>query len=276
MRIALLSDLHLSVGALPFPAVDADVLVLAGDLSRPGRAMEWAKAASIPTIYVAGNHEFYGSDLVTTYAQLRSLASGTQVHILECSEWHHEGVRFLGCTLWSDFRIFDSPQARDKGIADAVGFTHDFSRIRLAPDFAELFTPAVSQLLFLQSVAWLEACFARPHAGPTVVVTHFAPSLKSISPQFRGSAVNACFVSDLDDRILKWQPALWLHGHTHDSFDYRIGRTRVVCNARGYTRRDDPMGTGQPENPKFDEHLVLELDVAPTATADEHVQWPET
>ena len=129
----------------------------------------------------------------------------------------------------------------------------DFSRIAASPD-GTCFTPELSRELFDASVAWLEARFAEAHAGPTVVVTHFAPSRLSIHPRFEGSPINACFVSDLADRIARWQPALWLHGHTHDSFDYRLGATRVVCNPRGYAPG------GVVENACFDPQLVLEVD----------------
>ncbi|MBS0537353.1 MAG: metallophosphoesterase family protein [Proteobacteria bacterium] len=253
MKIALLSDIHLSVGPMALPAVAADVLVIAGDVGRPARAMEWAKAARVPTLYVAGNHEFYGSDLVTTHARLVELAEGSNVRVLERSEWHHGNVRFLGCTLWSDYRLLTEEEARARGIADALKFLYDFSAIRLAPGFEDKFTPAASQLLFDQSVAWLEECFARPHAGPTVVITHFAPTPQSISPRFKGSSINASFVSDLTDRIARWQPALWMHGHTHDSFDYRVGATRVVCNARGYVQ-DNRL-----ENGRFDPAFIVEV-----------------
>lgn len=253
MKIALLSDIHLSVAFLPLPETPADVLVIAGDVGRPAPAMDWAKAAGVPTLYVAGNHEFYGSDLATTYARLVELSEGTNIRVLERSEWHHGGVRFLGCTLWSDYRLFDSEEARTRGIGDAMKFMYDFTAIKVAPDFEEKFTPALSQLLFAQSVAWLEECFARPHAGPTVVVTHFAPTPQSISPRFKDSSVNASFVSDLTGRIERWQPDLWLHGHTHDSFDYPVEGTRVVCNPRGYAR------DGVNENPAFDPHFTIEL-----------------
>jgi predicted phosphodiesterase len=253
MKIALISDIHLSVCPLPLPQPDADVLVIAGDVARPAQAMEWARSTRVPTAYVVGNHEFYGSDLSTTYARFRELAEGTNVRLLERSEWHHDGVRFLGCTLWSDYRLLDSPDARRRGIDDAVRLMFDFSRIRVAPDFEETFSPAVSQLLFSQSVAWLDECFARPHAGPTVVVTHFAPTPASIAPRFEKSTINASFVSDLTAKIERWQPELWLHGHTHDSFDYRIGRTRVLCNARGYSKN------GATENARFDPAFVVEI-----------------
>ncbi|WP_448108182.1 metallophosphoesterase [Pseudomonas azerbaijanoccidentalis] len=255
MRIALLSDIHLSVNAIPFPEVDADIVVLAGDISRPAAAIEWAKACPAPIVYVAGNHEFYGSDLISTYEQLHRLSQGTQIHVLERSEYVHDGVRFLGCTLWSDYRLYEDAHERAHGIDLATALVRDFSRIRISPDFEDLFSPAVSQLVFLQTVAWLEDCFARDSTTPTVVISHFAPTRSSISPMFASSPINSSFVSDLEERIRKWQPALWLHGHTHGSFDYRVGDTRVVCNARGYAKE------GVNENPGFDGALVIELAV---------------
>lgn len=253
MKLALYSDLHLSVQPLDVPATEADVVIVAGDVQRPAQGMAWARQFAQPTLYVAGNHEFYGSDLVSTLAALRREAEGSRVRVLEQSEWQHDGVRFLGCTLWSDYRLFDSSEQREEGLRKAQEFVRDFSRIGLSPDFPDRFTPAVSQLLFAQSVAWLESCFARPFDGPTVVVTHFAPTRASIAPQFAGSPLNACFVSDLEQRIERWQPALWLHGHVHHSCDYRVGATRIVANPRGYAPK------GEVENPHFAPALLITL-----------------
>lgn len=254
MKIALMSDLHLSVQPMPVPRLDADVVVLAGDLHRPAGAIEWARQfGETPTLFVAGNHEFYGGDLIGTLHGLREQAEGSSVRVLEQDVWHHQGVRFLGCTLWSNHRLFDSAEQREQGLQQASAMVRDFSRIRIAPDFDDRFTPAVAQLLFDRSVAWLAQQFAVPHAGPTVVITHFAPARGSIAPRFVGSPLNACFVSDLQAQIEHWQPELWLHGHVHDSCDYPIGRTRVIANPRGYAPK------GVVENPHFDPGLVIEL-----------------
>ena len=253
MKIALLSDLHLSVHPMDAPQTDADVVVLAGDLHRPAQAMAWARQFAQPTLFVSGNHEFYGSDLTTTLAQLRSHADASNVRVLERNAWQHGGVRFLGCTLWSDYRLFSSPEQREAGLRKAQEFVRDFSRIGVAPDFPERFTPAISQLLFAQSVQWLEERFAEPFDGATVVITHFAPARGSVAAQFAGSPLNACFVSDLEAQILRWQPALWLHGHVHDSFDYQVGATRIVANPRGYAPG------GVTENPRFQPTLLLEI-----------------
>ncbi len=96
----------------------------------------------------------------------------------------------------------------------------------------------------------IAALTARLPANP---LTHFAPARASIHPRFEGSPLNACFVSDLQARILRWQPQLWLHGHVHDSFDYALGRTRVVANPRGYAPG------GKVENARFDPSLVIEV-----------------
>jgi hypothetical protein len=183
------------------------------------------------------------------------LSQGTQIHVLERSEYVHNGVRFLGCTLWSDYRLFDSAEDRAQGIDLATKVIRDFTHIKISPDFEDLFTPAISQLVFLQTVAWLEECFTNNRTIPTVVVSHFAPTRLSISPLFRRSPINSSFVSDLEDRIKDWQPALWLHGHTHGSFDYRVGNTRVICNARGYAK------DGINENPEFNSSYVIDLDI---------------
>ncbi|MCC6763887.1 MAG: metallophosphoesterase family protein [Deltaproteobacteria bacterium] len=253
MKIQLLSDLHLSVHPMPVPRTDADVVVVAGDLARAQGSIEWARQFEQPTLVVAGNHEFYGSDLETTIAQLREHAKGSRIHVLECEEWHFEGVRFLGCTLWSDHRLFADAQQREAGLRQAMSMVRDFSRIAVAPGRAELFTPDVSRAEFEKSVAWLDAKFGEAHDGPTVVVTHFAPARGSIHPRFAGSPLNPCFVSDLEDRILRWKPRLWLHGHMHDSFDYTVGSTRVVANPRGYAK------SGVVENASFDPSLVIEV-----------------
>ncbi len=254
MKLALLSDLHLSVHPFEPPACAADVVIVAGDLARPEESIAWAKRLDKPAVFVAGNHEFYGTTLTEGISRLRTAAHGSEVHVLERDIWYFGRVRFLGCTLWSDYRLFDSPRTREAGLAQAKELVRDFTRIGVAPDFAEKFSPAVSQLLFAQSIDWLEARFAEPHDGPSVVVTHFAPAPGSIHPRFAGSPVNACFVSDLQAQIRRWQPQLWLHGHVHDSFDYCVGSTRIVANPRGYAPN------GVVENAHFDPQLLIDLD----------------
>jgi Icc-related predicted phosphoesterase len=253
MKIQLLSDLHLSVHPFTAPDTDADVVVIAGDVGRPAAAIDWSSRFRKPTVFVAGNHEYYGSDLQTGLAELRERARDTTVRVLERDVWIHAGVRFLGCTLWSDHRLYASAEEREIGLRQATELIRDFSRIGVEPGSDRKLTPALCQTLFDTSVEWLEARFAEAHDGPTIVVTHFAPSRQSIHARFAGSPINACFISDLEPQISRWQPCLWLHGHTHDSFDYRIGRTRVLANPRGYAPN------GVRENERFDAAFVVSV-----------------
>ena len=251
MKLNVLSDLHLSQGELPIPGADADLVVLAGDIARPARAIAWASRILKPVLYVAGNHEFYGGTIEGTAAELKRLAAGTNVRVLDCEEARIDGVRFLGATLWTDFMLAEEAEARAAATREAERFMRDFSVVRLGE---ARFTPQASAALFARHAAWLEARLAEPHAGPTVVVTHHAPSPKSIHPRFEGSALNACFVSDAERLLDGRRAELWIHGHTHDSFDYRVAGTRVVCNARGYAK------DGVNENPAFDANLRVEID----------------
>jgi predicted phosphodiesterase len=253
MKLHVMSDLHLSMAGMDVADTDADVVVLAGDIARPDKACAWARQITKPVLYVAGNHEHYHGDLPGTLAELRRHSAGSTLRVLECDVWVHGGVRFLGATLWSDFRLFDDDGTRARAMTDAVALIRDFQRIRVDADGGPPFTPQHSQALFDRTAAWLDARLQEPFDGPTVVVTHHAPSPRSIHPRFEGSRLNGCFVSDLERLMGAPRVTLWIHGHTHDSFDYTVRGTRVLCNPRGY------MLQGVGENAAFDPALVVEV-----------------
>jgi len=253
VKLNILSDLHLNLATLAIPENDADVVILAGDLARPREAVAWALGFAKPVLYVPGNHEFYGSSIAETVAALKHLCAGTNVHVLDNNEVIIEGVRFLGTTLWTDFMLFGDGEKQDAAIQEALRFMRDFSRIRLGEAPEALFTPANSAALFGIHAAWLDRKLAARYAGPTVVITHHAPSRKSIHARFADSLLNACFVSDAERLIDGSRARLWIHGHTHDSFDYVLNGTRVVCNPRGYAKN------GVNENPLFDANFSVEI-----------------
>ena len=252
MRINILSDLHLSQGTFQPPANDAELVVLAGDVGRPEQALAWACGLGKPVLYVPGNHEFYGGSIAGTPSRLKALAAGTRVRVLDDDECVIGNVRFLGSTLWTDFLLFGDGEGRTVATEQALRYMRDFSRIHL-DESGRLFTPSDAALLFQRHADWLAAKLAQPHPGPTVVITHHAPSRQSIHPRFDGSPVNACFVSDAAYLAGADRVQLWIHGHTHDSFDYALNGTRVVCNPRGYAR------DGVNENPRFDPDLVIDV-----------------
>ena len=253
MKLNILSDLHLSLGALDLPRNDADAVVLAGDLARPREAVSWAAGFSKPVLFVPGNHEFYGGSIAGSADELKRLCAGTNIRLLDSSEVIIDGVRFLGTTLWTDFMLFGEGEKRAAAMREALSFMRDFSRIRIGAAAQAPFTPAASAALFQAQAGWLEGKLSEPHAGPTVVITHHAPSRKSIHPRFSDSLLNACFVSAAERLIDGGRACLWVHGHTHDSFDYVLNGTRVVCNPRGYAKN------GVNENPLFDPNFLVEI-----------------
>lgn len=253
MKLNVLSDLHLSQGDLPPPANDADVVVLAGDIARPPEAVAWASRLGKPVLYVPGNHEFYGGTIAGSTAQLKRLCEGTPVRVLDDESVLIGKVRFLGSTLWTDFMLFGDGPAREAATQEALRFMRDFARIRLDDASGALFTPRHAAALFQRHAAWLERALSTPHEGPTVVITHHAPSRASIHPRFEGSLLNACFVSDAAYLLDGARAPLWIHGHTHDSFDYTQNGTRVVCNPRGYARE------GLNENAAFDPDFTIDV-----------------
>ena len=237
MKLHILSDLHLGVHGMEQPCTDADVIVLAGDIGRPQAAVSWAQAFGKPVVYVPGNHEFYGSSLPATLRELKRLTVGTRVHVLDNEALVHSGVRFLGSTLWTDFLAAGADVSQASVNEQSLKFNRDFSQIRQDDTSdAPLFTPDASAALFARNAQWLDAQLARPFDGPTVVVTHHAPTLHSIHPRFAGSPLNANFVSDAAWLLRGGRARLWIHGHTHDSYDYWLDSTRVLCNPRGYAK----------------------------------------
>ena len=143
MKLHILSDLHLTVGALEVPANEADAVILAGDVARPKEAVAWALRFAKPVFYVAGNHEFYGDSIPGTMAELKRLCAGTAVHVLDNDEAVFGGVRLLGTTLWSDFMLFGMGPHRTAAVQEALKLMRDFSRIRLNEGDDRLFKTAI-------------------------------------------------------------------------------------------------------------------------------------
>lgn len=251
MKLNILSDLHLGFDTMEGPVTDADLVVLAGDIARPRQAVAWALRLEKPVLYVPGNHEFYGGSLDGALQELQQLCHGTQVQVLDRGEVVVDGVRFLGAMLWSDFRLF--PGREQEAKAEAQRLVRDFSRIRLHAEGEALFTPDDCAALFARDSAWLQQRLAAPFDGPTVVITHHAPTRQSVHPRFAESLLSACFVSDAAQLMDGQRVQLWIHGHTHDSFDYDCKGTRVVCNPRGYVK------LGKMENDNFNPELVIEV-----------------
>ena len=275
MKIQLLSDLHFETQGdfQPTPAPGADVLVLAGDIGSYQRGSRLAALGDgdfglghfahwpVPVFYVPGNHEYDGLDFDLTHARLRATCERLGLIWLEREVQTWRGVRFVGTTLWSDFEALVPPGppatlaaqalARGKAFRAANHYLRHFSarrqgRVMLADAW---------RALALECQHWLRAALAQPFGGPTVVVTHFAPSLRSADPRYGLTPGTAGFCNALD--ALLPAATLWLHGHVHCALDYHSApgesSWRVWANPRGYASKG--------EQKAFDPHACVSVQV---------------
>ena len=298
MKLLVLSDLHVEFAAFA-PDIEAtqaaDVVVLAGDIHKGTQGVVWARR-SFPDkeiIYVAGNHEFYGEHWDRLLVEMRTAAAMSGIRFLENSDVVIGGIRFLGATLWTDFEYF-GPSRRSQMMREAEYRMMDYRRIMAQPltvklvdatdevvDMPDLdpgipenaigvieaggtrramLSPTHTLLRHRESMAWLKSELERGDPAKTVVVTHHYPSKYSTAPRYSQDKLTAAFGSKLDLELLT-QANLWIHGHTHDSCDYRLSDSkrsvRVVCNPRGYpfNRLNNEF-----ENKDFNPSLLIEID----------------
>jgi predicted phosphodiesterase len=228
VRVRIYSDLHLERAPFAPPDHDADLFVLAGDIANGAAGIEWARATfTKPVLYLAGNHEYYDGEFESVQSAIRAAAGGA-VELLDCTRTVVGDVRFLGCTLWTDYSLAPRDE-RQAVVEDARKLNPDYQKIRVG---SRAMAPEDAIALCSRHRSWLAGELAKPFAGKTVAITHFAPHPRSIAPAYENHRANPAFVVDLGEAM--GAPELWIHGHTHTCFDYRVRGTRVVCNPRGY------------------------------------------
>lgn len=276
MKIQLLSDLHLETHPQwrPSPAPGADVTVLAGDIGsyQTGHQMQdddfgltpFSPLAGWPTpvIFVPGNHEYDGFDFDEAHARLHECCQRLGLIWLERSThvgpWKDSAgrpVRFVGTTLWTDFDalcpaglVTAAGPVSGAGAANAL--TQQLQQRNKAFRAANYYLkktgttrdsqPYLSEAVRAQGLtcqAWLRSALTEPFDGSTVVVTHFAPSLRSADPRYGLVPGTAGFCNALDD-LLPYANA-WLHGHLHAPSLYEQAGCRVWANPLGYARKNE-------------------------------------
>jgi len=267
MKIHILSDIHNEFSAFEPPHPDADVIVLAGDIDLHTKGVDWAietwRGADAAIIYVIGNHEFYNAELHGIRQQIKQRAaeartSGVAIWVLDDDALEFTDpvsgnlVRFLGATLWTDYKLFGN-DSMVFAMKNAERWLNDHRIIRCSPH--DRFPAIEAAKLNQKSVSWLAGELAKPFDGKTIVVTHHLPSENSVAYRYKTDALSSAFASNLDHLVQKAD--LWVHGHTHDNFDYQLGKCRVVCNPRGYIR--ERHHGWEIENRNFIPDLVVEI-----------------
>ncbi|MDQ0318602.1 Icc-related predicted phosphoesterase [Pararhizobium capsulatum DSM 1112] len=253
MKIWMVSDLHLEFGE-PFnvePPSDADIMVCAGDVLIKGviPSLAWLTkrmAHKIPVIFVAGNHEFYAASVQESLSEAK-LVGSPNVHFLENDVVEIDGVLFVGGTLWSDFRLFGcNPQI---AMSYAQSGMNDFKKIKFSKTPFSKFRPMHAYKKHVKTRDFIAAELRKRSGQKTVVITHHAPSARSIAADFKHDPLSACYASDLEDLIRETVPTVWVHGHVHHRNDYTIAETRILSNPRGYPG----------DNTGFEPRFVVEI-----------------
>lgn len=274
-RITYISDLHIEHAPWDPKGMDGDVRVFAGDICDENGSglspIEWIAGLPerTPAVFVAGNHDFYGSNIPTRLAQWRNEVSKYPwIHFLENEAIELEGVHFLGATLWSGLDAEtgnvsgDGPHIR-QAVQEMITDFHVIWAEDQDPDEAKRVFAAMGRRNALMGGLvrrfgvdemirrHKEACvFLERECTPeSVVITHFPAHPVSVHPRFAGSPVNPYFTNDMALLRANNAPKAWIQGHTHSPFHKRVLNTDLFCNPRGYpgerTKNGDPPVTGE-------------------------------
>ncbi len=254
MKLAIYSDLHceFETWVPPQKASQADVVILAGDIHIGLRGLVWAREHfKQPIIYVVGNHEYYKSNYQKLNKQLKDKANELNIHLLMDSSIVIEDVLFVGATLWTDFKLYDT-QYNSQLSAQFEMTDYKAIRYNQGGKYRKL-TPPDTVRMHINSLQFIKTELIKKQHVKSVVITHHAPSEKSIPLEYKASNLSPSYASDLEQDIIdmKYFPLLWVHGHTHNNCDYFIGNTRVISNQRGYSPSH--------LNEDFDEYLIVEI-----------------
>lgn len=227
---------------------NADLIILAGDINLGTKGIEWIKGTikDLPVIYVLGNHEYYKGSYPKTLNAIVQSAANTNVRVLENRSVVINDITFHGATLWTDFALFGD--SRMSGVV-CQGAMNDYKMIRRDPSYSKL-RSIDTFLLHQQSVRWLQSSLESTTTKKNVVVTHHAPSAKSLPDDRKNDILSAAYASNVESLILKYQPQYWIHGHIHTPVKYQLGETTILCNPHGYIN--------EPYN-GFDRNLVIDV-----------------
>lgn len=241
MKIKYLSDIHCEfhrdggkgfIASLPNDGIR--ILVLAGDIATKRNLSDVLTQFSDryhDVIYVPGNHEYYNS----SWKQIQDIIKeccekNTNLHYIDKEIVTIDGSRFIGATLWFPF---DHENTKYK---------FNMSDFKVIKDFESwVYAENKSAVEFLENNLVEE----------DIVVTHYLPTPRSIHKLYENSEINRFFLCDVSELILERKPSIWIHGHTHHSFDYVFGETRIVCNPFGYASLQT--------NNMFDENVEIKI-----------------
>jgi Icc-related predicted phosphoesterase len=265
MKISYVSDLHLEFGYQTLPG--GEVLILAGDICEARSYIKCHHSTKVDghvagthrysdffniecakyeqVFYVMGNHEHYHGRFDKTYTELKSLLP-TNITLLENEIVEYRGVMFMGATLWTDCNKGDNLT-----VFHLRGSMNDYRVIQNYYKDKNLYNKLIPEYTYgvhRRTKEWFKLMLSMHREKPFVVISHHAPSFKSVPPRYLDDTLmNGGYASDLSEDILDNENIrYWIHGHMHDPIDYEIGTTRVVGNPKGYQGWDQNYGLFDP------------------------------
>lgn len=279
MRVKIFSDAHTEFfGSAPvkferildkyLPQASEDyqtVLVCAGDMGTYAHYNTTYKTLFAilskrfkAVVIVPGNHSWYNTAGIWSNEKefWKDKKLPKNVHYLDNEVKVIEGVAFIGSCLWTSFynsdpvammsakkamNDFKCIKKRNYEVHGVYGTVIDSSRLQ----------PEDTVERFNESCRFIKTALDKHKDKPCVVVTHHAPSEQSVGERYKGDILNAAYFTELTELTLSYSPKVWVHGHMHDSKDYMMGETRVICNPLGYHAVE--------VNKKFDPDLVVEV-----------------
>lgn len=292
MKIQIVSDLHLEFGVMEelyekIVSTDADVLVLAGDITGAREItdvlLKFQEDSGKTIIFVPGNHEYYGTSRKELDKELKVIKNlNSRIHVLIESDICIEDTIFIGSTGWWDGSNGEIGLAAKNGL-------NDFRLISDLKDKDNLDGIVWGERAASYLSSKMDFCRKTFPDMKICVVTHHYPHPRSLSRKYNGSPLNVCFGNRWEWMIEKYYPEMWIHGHTHDGFNYTVSeyapekeyedlkKTQVICNPQGYPEEyclpkvgvnagyddiitvDDLDVFKSTENKNYDPQLVVEL-----------------
>lgn len=256
MKLRILSDLHLDFMKFPIENIGEDLLIIAGDLSGKHRLStvfieKYLSANNNVLIFVPGNHDYYDNSIESTDEKFEKLEAKYKSRFYYLRDKHIKvgNVQFFGATLWTDY-------GNDYSAMDVCrSKINDYRKIIYGKHFL---TPEDTINFHRFTLSGMhEFLETKDPSIPTIIITHHAPVISSIPYRYLTDELTPSFASDLEDLINNNAIDIWIHGHIHDSMDYKIRNTRILCNPRGYARLRKR--TVAEENHEFNPNLIVEL-----------------
>ncbi len=261
MKLLILSDLHQEFKWWFIPKMENEdeiVVILAGDIGigkKPITYMDFITNTCDrfkKVIWIMGNHEFYKGNFGTTLAKIwNATLEFENLYVVEKETVILDDVAFVCATLWTDMDNNNPITMYDSELVMT-----DYRIIRVGPEEE----PWKYKLKAIHTMADHRTAVAyifpeiekqKADGKKVVVVTHHLPSFQSIPDEFKGDSLNGAYATELYNEVADSEADLWIHGHTHGSQNYFIGKTRVVCNPRGYAPNDLNRG--------FNETLTIDV-----------------